>query len=313
MRASRTALILALVSGLDGCATNRVDTVEVPYIDAHSHIVSSMTPDEEIARFRRAGLAGVAIMHPDPEALQDIAARNPGYVIPFISAARTPEMRGFRLGEDTASHYAALQAAGATCGFGEIPTRLVPNPDPSDDIALTNRFRWKIYDLANARGMAVNVHVSLETPQVIAAAERIARAHPNMKLVLAHAGWVAGADVIGRLMAAHPNIYADLSVRLDPVAGWSAPGTTGPAVSNGISILDANGSLQPAWRTLLERFPDRFLFAMDITGADRPEQLEALLATAKVALGALPINAQHAIAHGNFERLVRGCKMVPRR
>ena len=300
---------LAAAVALAGCATTRPAPADIRFLDAHSHIVAGMDVDAEIARFREAGLAGVVIMDPDPAAIEALAKRYPDYVVPFISAARSPEMKGLKLNAETASRYAGLYAQGRACGFGEIPTRLVPNPDPSDAIAIANPFRRQVYAAANAHGVVVNVHVSLETPAVIAAVDRVAGDYPRMKLVLAHAGWSADSDTIGRLMAAHPNLYADLSVRLDPAAGWPAPGTAGPPVPNGITILQADGSIKPDWRALIERFPDRFLFGMDVTGmgTDRVDHIPELLATAQRALGPLPPGVQNAVAHGNLERLLNGC------
>ena len=41
------------------------------------------------------------------------------------------------------------------------------------------------------------------------------------------------------------------------------------------AFKDCDGALKPAWRALIERFPDRFLFAMDITEANRKKREES--------------------------------------
>jgi predicted TIM-barrel fold metal-dependent hydrolase len=126
-----------------------------------------------------------------------------------------------------------------------------------------------------------------------------------MPLVLAHAGWMAGANVIGPLLEAHPNVYVDLSVRLDPAVG----GILAPGAVNQQSILTSTGRLQPEWRALIERFPDRFLFGLDVTGSDRPQHIDELVGVAKRALGELPRDVEASVAHGNTERLLRACKL----
>ena len=272
----------------------------IRYVDAHSHIVTSIPADEEIVRMKQAGLSAVVIMDPRPAALQSLVRRYPHFVIPFISAARSADMAGLRLDPHTAGTYGRLQATGAVCGFGEIPTRLDPNPEPSDAAALTNDFRSQIYALAERRRVAVNIHVSLETAATIAAIERILADHPHMPLIIAHAGWMAGPELMGRLLAAHANLHTDLSVRLD------RPGAPG-ADPHSNSIVDPQGVLLPAWRALIERFPDRFLFGLDVTMAKRPDHIAELVDDARHTLGALPLPVEEAVAHGNIERLLHGC------
>lgn len=305
------ALLLLATLGLTGCVASAGAPGPVPYIDAHSHLLDHMDPEAEIALFREQGLAGVAIMHPDAPALTAVARSNPGYVTPFISLARLPEMKGLRLSAETAGAMAALADRGEACGFGEIPTRIVPRTEPSDDLSLLNPDRMRIYAAANARRLPIVLHVDIADSAVEASVARIAREFPAASLVLAHAGWSAAPEAIERLMAAHGNVHADLSVRLDPAGGLPAdplpPGSLPPGAVSIISILQADGQIRPGWQRVIQRFPDRFLFAMDVTQQQRPKYIGLLLATARKALAPLGRPAEHAIAHGNFERLVRGC------
>lgn len=300
-----SALALLASCGLAGCA-GVVTEPRVRYVDAHSHVVPTMTTAQELAMFRDAGLDAVVIMNPDPATLADFGKAGAGYATPFVSLARLNQMTGLRLDANSAAAFAELDDASAICGFGELPTRLEGANGVSDAVSLANPYRQAIYDLANARGRPVNIHVSLETLEVIAAVEDIVSTRPGMHLILAHAGWVADAGTIGRLMEAHPNLYADLSVRLDPAGGLAGVGR--PAVQNSISILQADGALQPEWRAVIERFPDRFMFAMDITGTERPVYIRELLATARTAFAPLSRDVERALAHGNIERLVGACR-----
>lgn len=301
MRLAARALSAAVLLVASGAIAAPRD--QVPYIDAHSHLLTVISPDEEIALFRKAGLAGVVIMYPDIEALEGVATRNRGYVIPSASVARTAQAAGLRLGPDTATVLGRLQGQGAICGFGELPTRFAPNPYPSDAASITAPERRAIYALAAARGVPVSAHVSLETPETIAAVEAMAAAYPAMPLILAHAGWGADADLIGRLMAAHPNLYADLSIRLDP--------TRADNPNLALSILTPDGALEPEWRAVIERFPGRFLFAMDITESQRHGRMSELLAAARTAFAPLAPEVEAAVAHGNIQRLMRGCPAGP--
>ncbi len=302
----RAGAILAALA-LAACV-GRVPETPMRYIDAHSHILPELSAAAEVAMLRDAGLARVVIMSPDPEALSAMTAVGDGFVVPFISIARLPTMTGYRLNGDSAAQFAAIHDAGMACGFGELPTRVEPRGDASDAAALLHPHRLAIYREAHRRRLSVNMHVSLDSAATIAAVEQIARDHSKMSLVLAHAGWNADAATIGSLMDRHANLHADLSVRLDPVAGWAIPGASvvTPALT---SILTNDGLLQPEWRALILSHPDRFLFGMDITsaGGGRAEQARLLMATARTALGALPRRVEAAVAHGNVERMIARC------
>jgi len=306
------AAALALSVTLAAPLSAQSPTAPVRYIDAHSHIAEGLTLDEEIAAFRQAGLAGVVIMHPDAPALQALAIRNKGYVVPFISLARLPQMAGLRLSPGTAATMTGLYAAGATCGFGEIPTRIVPRTEPTDDLSLLNADRMRIYAEASRLRLPVNLHVDIASPQVEASIDLIAKLNRNATIVIAHAGWSADPKRIERLMAGNRNVMADLSVRLDPIGGLPAdplaPGSLPPGAADVISILQNDGTIQPAWAALLRRFPDRFLFAMDITQSQRPKYIGLLLETARKALSPLGAGVENAVAHGNFERITASCR-----
>jgi hypothetical protein len=80
-------------------------------------------------------------------------------------------------------------------------------------------------------------------------------------------------------------------------------------------VLNVRGALRYDWRRLIERYPDRFMFAMDVTStgtADRQEHVAELVDVARKAFDVLPRKSQEMIAHGNFEKLVRGCPAGPR-
>lgn len=298
---------------LSACVTAQESPpAAVPYIDAHSHLLPGMTPPQEAAFFRKAGLAGFVIMHPDLTPVQEMRQGNEGYVVPSFSLARLPDMPGLRLSEGSASAMAVAADAGTVCGFGEIPTRIMPRTEPSDDLSLLNPNRLAIYRAANARGLPVNLHVDIVTPAVEASIARIASDYPKTKIVLAHAGWSASPALIERLMAEHSNIYADLSVRLDPAGGLPSeplpPGSQPPGAMQSISIIQPDGSLKAEWHTLIARFPDRFLFALDMSEYQRPKHIDLLMATARKALSPLGSATENAVAHGNIERLFRGCR-----
>lgn len=288
---------LFLTIAATACAASMSALAAAPpltFVDAHTHLmVENLTPDEEIALLRKAGISRVVLMHNEPEVIADMARKYPGFVIPSLSLNR-PTPKSVRLDENTGRLMTKLYADRAICSYGEMS---------GGDFSANSESVRAIYAAAAASGAPVNLHVDLAKPENVAAVEVALSAYPKMHLVLAHLGWTAGPDLIGRLLDAHPNLYTDLSIRLDP------PGSL-PWRNNGrdLSILRADRTFQPEWRALIERHPDRFLFAMDINSFGlRYTITEDLVSTARKALAPLPPKVQDAVAHGNIERLLHGC------
>ncbi len=263
-------------------------------VDSHTHLmIENLTPDEEIALLQKAGIARVVLMHNEPDVIAALAKKYPGVVIPSLSFTR-PTVRSPRLDDTTGPLVAALYADHRICSVGEMNgVSLDADTGPLHGL----------YAAAAASGAPVIVHTDLARPENIAAVEAAVTAYPKLQFVLAHLGWTAGPELIGRLLDAHRNLYTDLSIRLDP------PGSVAWR-NNGLdlTVLQADDTFQPAWRALILRHPDRFLFAMDINSfGQRYTMTELLVSTARKALAPLPRRVQEAVAHGNIERLLRGC------
>jgi len=296
MRMARLTMAAVAAGLLANCAAAGPAARPAPplaLLDMHTHVmIENITPDEEVALLRKAGLDRVVLMHTEPEVIAALARKYPGFVIPSLSVAR-PTVKGVHLEADTGPLMAKLRAAHEICAFGEIPGMVFgDNPDLR-----------AVYAASAATGAPVNIHTDLAKQENVAALEAAASANPKARLVLAHLGWTAGPELIGRLLDAHPNLYTDVSIRFDPVGSL-------PWRNNGLdlSILTPDGALQPGWRALIERHPDRFLFAMDINSfGPRYQMMDELVATARKALAPLPRPIQVAIAHGNAERLLAGC------
>ena len=270
----------------------------VAYVDAHSHLYAGMRADEEIQAFRDAGVAAVLIMWPDPWPVRTLADQNPGYVIPMLSISSNKTV----LSDATPAMFANARDEMGFCGFGELATRLLSNGEISDADSISDPRRMAIYDLAEAKGTAVNMHVSLEDPATIAAYERIVALRAHAQFVLNHGGLTAGPELLGRLLARYPNVYVELSGRLTP------PTADRPRPQ---SALDADGMLKSDWRALFERFPDRFLFGMDVNSDAAVQGMPERLAIARKAFAELPLEIEENIAFRNVGRILKGCGGLP--
>ena len=75
--------------------------------------------------------------------------------------------------------------------------------------------------------------------------------------------------------------------------------------------LAADGTLKPEWRALFERFPDRFMWGMDVQSVDSAAGIAGRLATARAAFAELPQALEENIAYRNISRVMKGCSGLP--
>ncbi len=92
----------------------------------------------------------------------------------------------------------------------------------------------------------------------------------------------SSAAAVERLLDRYPNIWVELALRSDV-----APG----------------GKLDPAWRALFLKYPDRFLVGTDTWINPQWDRLPDILNNFRVWLRQLPPDVAAKIAHGNAERL----------
>ena len=134
----------------------------------------------------------------------------------------------------------------------------------------------RIADLAAERNLPLHAH-SDEM-----AIEALFAANPRVTVLWAHAGMSTPVETLGRVIERYPNLWVELSYRYDIVQ---------------------DGKLDPAWRALFERFPDRFVYGTDTWTESRWEQVPGLAATARGWLAELPANIAAKIASQNFQAL----------
>ncbi len=95
----------------------------------------------------------------------------------------------------------------------------------------------------------------------------------------------ASADTVGRLLERYQTLWVELSLRFDV-----APG----------------GTLDPAWRSLFLRFPDRFMVGTDTWVNAQWQRLPGIIGRFRVWLRQLSPDVAKQIASENAERLFGG-------
>jgi hypothetical protein len=103
-----------------------------------------------------------------------------------------------------------------------------------------------------------------------------------VKILWAHAGMSSGAEAVGKLLDSFPTLFVELALRSDVASG---------------------GHLDPAWRALFLRHPDRFMVGTDTWVTSRWADLPESISAVRGWLNQLPREVAEKIAFKNAERL----------
>jgi hypothetical protein len=134
----------------------------------------------------------------------------------------------------------------------------------------------RIVDIAVARGLWLHAHSDA------AAVEQLFAFNPKVRIVWAHAGMSTPPETIDRWLARYPALWADLSYR---------------------DVVAATGELQPQWKALFLKYPERFIYGSDTWIPPRWGEVVALTERARGWLAQLPRDVAENIAFRNAERV----------
>ena len=155
-------------------------------------------------------------------------------------------------------------------GIGEFHLH---NVDPDDEPLLR-----KIAELAKSRNIYIHVHSGKEPVDLLFSFE------PKLKIIWAHAGMSEPAQTVEIMMATYETLYADTSFREG-------------------DILTPQGTIDPTWRLVLERFPDRFMVGSDTWVNEQWDSYRQIMAVNRKWLSQFPRAIAEKIAFENAERL----------
>jgi hypothetical protein len=136
----------------------------------------------------------------------------------------------------------------------------------------------QVAELARRHGLFLHCHCDA------AAAETLVGLVPGVRVLWAHAGMSSGPAEVDRLLAASPDLLVELALRSDV-----APG----------------GKLDPAWRELFVRRPERFMVGTDTWVPSRWASYAAVQADTRAWLRQLPPDVARRLAMENAEALAR--------
>ncbi len=136
----------------------------------------------------------------------------------------------------------------------------------------------KIAKVAKEKDIVIHVHSDHKPVELFYSFE------PNLKIIWAHAGMSSPPDIVERMMAKYDTLYADTSYREN-------------------DIIVSRNKLDPAWRRVLERFPDRFMVGTDTWVNDQWAAYADLVELNRMWLSLLSREIAEKIAYKNAERL----------
>jgi predicted TIM-barrel fold metal-dependent hydrolase len=217
-----------------------------PLADVHTHYKWSQqdvtSPTEAVATLREHGVALAVVIGTPAETALELAALDPARIVPVWSPYRIGgDWSRWAFDKGVPERAREALATGRYHGIGEL--HLIGGFVPD--------WRSPVISGLIALGIEHDVPLLLHTEfSRNTYLLELCRAHPRLKVLWAHAGAILPPAAVDEVMAACPNVWTELAAR-DPWRFVNNP-TTGE-----------DGALLPAWRALLERYPDRFMVGSD--------------------------------------------------
>jgi hypothetical protein len=274
------------VLGLVGAA--RAADYTGPLFDAHLHYngeAQSPHPlPDVLARMQRSGVKAIIANSRPNDGTKALASspqtRQAGVtVVPFVRLYRNRAdydnwFRDDSIYDMVQAELARGTAAGPFRGLGEF--HLYDSGNANGPVAR------KLMALAEEKGLAVLAHVDDVAIDLLMAATP--SKGQKTRLIWAHTG-IGGAPAarVDELFAKYPLLMGELSYR---------PGLT-----------CEGGKLCPEWRTLLSKYPDRFMVGSDTWINQRWQYYDELMKGYRVWLGDLPGDVARKIAWDNGANL----------
>ncbi len=263
----------------------RAEEYTGPIIDAHSHLSGPKVIDEYVEAMRRHNVKRVILLgvggvqKEDPLWIGAASVKFPRSVVPGVPVPN-PES------PDAASKLDADITRTKARIVGEIHVRQVSRKidrDPSSE-AFT-----KLLEVAARQLTPVVIHDELDDAAA-AKLEKALAGNRRVTIILAHAGEATPAR-LEPLLQRNPNLLVDLS---------------GMHFERKPSLATETGPIDPAFKALIEKMPDRFLMGIDVWAPRlfQLEMLNRLMKWTRRVLGELRPDVAERVAAKNVSGLL---------
>ena len=245
---------------------------EMPIFDAHIHYShgdwDTLSPQQALALLEKAGVRQALVSSTPDDGTLKLYQADPKRIIPFLRPYRTRgDMGGWHSDPAVQAYVEERLTRGVYKGIGEFHLLAADTDKPVVK---------RLAELAAKQQLSLHAHVDE------VAVERLLTLYPEVRILWAHAGMSSPVKEVGRLLDRYPKLWVELALRFDV-----APG----------------GNLDPEWRALFLRHPDRFMVGTDTWTTSRWDSLVEEARATRRWLGQLPRNVADQIAYRNGERL----------
>jgi hypothetical protein len=247
---------------------------ELPLLDSHLHYSQNswqdQTPAAILLLMDQAGVRRAFVSSTPDEGTVRLFEMAPDRVVPVLRPYRQAgELSSWHQDPTVVPYLEQRLARPIYRGIGEF------HLSGSDARSPVVR---QVAELARRHGLFLHCHCDA------AAAEILVGLVPGVRVLWAHAGMSSGPAEVDRILGASPDLLVELALRSDV-----APG----------------GKLDPAWRELFVRRPDRFMVGTDTWVPSRWAGYAAVQADTRAWLRQLPPDVARRLAMENAEALAR--------
>jgi len=245
-----------------------------PLVDAHLHYSGAdaavLAPAEILEILRRNAIEAAVVTGNPPQPVQRLHAEAPGRILPFLGVYRdADDKRDWMHDAGLPPWVEARLDAAHYRGIGEL--HIFAKDRDSPVLAA-------LVDIARQRDLILLVHGDAEVIDAI-----YSRA-PEVTVLWAHLGTRPHPSALEPVLARHPQLFVDTSVRDE-------------------RFVDNSGRLRPAWRRFFIDHSEQVLVGVDTFWTRRWQRFDTEAAQIRAWLDQLPPAIAERIAHGNARRL----------
>ena len=247
-------------------------TGALPLFDAHIHYSqdawAQYSPERAIEIIRAAGIRRALVSSTPDTGTQRLHALAPDLVVPMLRPYRSRDDIGAWTRDPTVVAYVESSfRRGVHRGIGEFH---IVSGDAATPVIRA------LVAMATREDLWLHAHADEH------AIAELARSDRRAKVLWAHAGLSSTPQAVRAVLDAQPNVVAELALRGDVM--WAQ-------------------DIDPAWRELFLRYPDRFLVGTDTWTPSRWEEVVSGHQRTRAWLAQLPPDVASRIASGNAERM----------
>jgi len=217
-----------------------------PIADVHIHYKWSQadvtSPDEALATLEQHDVALAVVIGTPAHLALTLSARAPARLVPVWSPYRASgDWATWTRDAGVLERARSAIQSGQYQGIGEL--HLIGGFAPAWDSAVIEG----LFRLAAEYDLPVLLHTEFSRPDYLL---RLCSAHPDTRVLWAHAGAILRADQVDKVMKSCAKVWVDFSAR-DPWRFVNNPVTT------------PEGKLLPEWHSFVERWQDRIMIGSD--------------------------------------------------